>query len=620
MSTPITYNGIPYLIPSTGEVGWGQEVSSYLIALSSGSLSLAGGNFPLLAEVNFGPNFGVASPYFRSGLNPAATQGVLRLTNAESVMWRNGADTGNLALSIVGDQLYFAGSPIGGGTASPLTTKGDLYTFSTANTRLPVGLNGLVLTADSSTPTGLSWAAGGGGGGGSVVGFSFTNANGVSGSVATPTTTPNLTLTLGAITPTSVAASGTVTGSNLSGTNTGNQTITLTGDVTGSGTGSFAVTYNGVVPILKGGTGQTTANAALNALLPTQAANVGKVLQTDGTNTSWQAFPGAGSVTTVGAVGTQGVTTNVTNPTTTPTITVGLGDITPTSVAASGTVTGSNISGTVSGTNTGDQTIALTGDVTGSGTGIFTATLANTAVTAGAYTNANITVDTKGRVTAASSNGLQTITLTGDVLGSGTGTFPTTIANTGVVAGTYNNVTVNAKGLAVVGANVAYLTGNENITISGDASGSGTTAISLTLANTSVAAGSYNNANITVDSKGRITAASNGGTEAAVTSSTFNGTPVTIPTNSNDVIYVSSVSANTSVTLPSAQAVGTVRTMTWFLPSSNFNLSFLSPLINGVRWENGLSPTLSPTTQTIVVLTLVPPANAWYGVISYGYF
>jgi hypothetical protein len=40
---------------------------------------------------------------------------------------------------------------------SPLTTKGDLYTYSTDNDRLAVGNNGETLVADSSTSTGLRW-------------------------------------------------------------------------------------------------------------------------------------------------------------------------------------------------------------------------------------------------------------------------------------------------------------------------------------------------------------------------------------------------------------------------------------------------------------------------------
>jgi hypothetical protein len=50
------------------------------------------------------------------------------------------------------------------GAASPLTTKGDLYTFGSSDTRIGVGANDTVLTADSSTATGLKWAAPGGAG------------------------------------------------------------------------------------------------------------------------------------------------------------------------------------------------------------------------------------------------------------------------------------------------------------------------------------------------------------------------------------------------------------------------------------------------------------------------
>lgn len=44
------------------------------------------------------------------------------------------------------------------GTASPLTTKGDLYTYSTTNDKLAVGTNNYVLTANSGETTGLKWA------------------------------------------------------------------------------------------------------------------------------------------------------------------------------------------------------------------------------------------------------------------------------------------------------------------------------------------------------------------------------------------------------------------------------------------------------------------------------
>jgi hypothetical protein len=48
-----------------------------------------------------------------------------------------------------------------------------------------------------------------------------------------------------------------------------------------------------------------------------------------------------------------------------------------------------------------------------------------------------------------------------------------------------------------------YLTGNQTITVSGDASGSGSTSLSLTLANSGVVAGTYTK--VTVDAKGRVT-------------------------------------------------------------------------------------------------------------------
>jgi hypothetical protein len=73
----------------------------------------------------------------------------------------------------------------------------------------------------------------------------------------------------------------------------GSNNITTLGTIA---TGTWNATTIG---ISKGGTGQTTANGALNALLPSQTGNSGDFLTTDGTNTSWATITATGNNITV---------------------------------------------------------------------------------------------------------------------------------------------------------------------------------------------------------------------------------------------------------------------------------------------------------------------------------
>jgi hypothetical protein len=160
------------------------------------------------------------------------------------------------------------------------------------------------------------------GGSGTVTSVSVVTNAGVSGTVANPTTTPAITLTLGAITPTSVngvAISGTSTPTlavsgttSVSGTNTGNVTLSGTGYLSLAGQVITAAQINlashvtGTLPIANGGTGATTAGAALTALGAYAASNPAGYTSN------------AGTVTNV--TGTAPI--SVSNGTTTPAITV----------------------------------------------------------------------------------------------------------------------------------------------------------------------------------------------------------------------------------------------------------------------------------------------------------
>lgn len=150
-----------------------------------------------------------------------------------------------------------------------------------------------------------------------------------------------------------------------------------------------------------------------------------------------------------------------------------------------------------------DQNVVLSGDVTGSGIGSVTTTLANTGVAPGTYNS--VTVDAKGRVTAATVEAPSTpsTTLNGDVTGNGIGTLTTSLSLTGVSAGTYNSVSVDAKGRVTSGTIENY---QFPTTLTGDVTGTGTGTFAATLSDTGVAPGTYNS--VTVDSKGRVTAAS----------------------------------------------------------------------------------------------------------------
>ena len=225
---------------------------------------------------------------------------------------------------------------------------------------------------------------------------------------------------------------------------------TITANLSG-----IATNVSGIVLGANGGTG---------------IANTGKTINLGGNIVTANDFTTTGNYsTTLRSTGP----TNVTLPTTGTLATLlgaealsnkTINGLSFTSASAGFSITGGtssktltlNDDATISGTNTGDQTITLTGDVTGSGNGSFSTSLANSGVTAGSYGTATqvptLTVDAKGRVTNVANTTITGVSPAGSTMASGK-IFVGNASNTAAIVDMSGDVTINNTGVTTIGAN-----------------------------------------------------------------------------------------------------------------------------------------------------------------------